>query len=244
MPVETLDRVLRAEGVGELPLVLAPPPGWRPRAENGALDTRARAECARLGWLDRLGRLDVEVAASLRVLCHADVAFFGWLSDGTRTIGVLTGAIGREAVLAIKDGDTVWLDRTPAVKLAATLVAQAPDVPPGRGGAVRVSQGDLLATTPDGSRRSDSGVGHRRASVEARAVRARTELAETGSGELYAALRDPVGRRTGIGVHYVDTVQGRYVTEVVDGPDGRHVLVSPVSRSDLVRRLRTATRTG
>ena len=59
----------------------------------------------RLGLLDNRGRLDVEVAASLAVLCRAGAEFYGWINEGDKTKGVLAAAIGREAVLAIRDGD-------------------------------------------------------------------------------------------------------------------------------------------
>jgi hypothetical protein len=104
----TLARMMRRAELGELHVVLEPEAVWRPRTAEHEADDAAWGACARLGWLDRRGELDVEVAAALRVLCRAGVEFYGWIDDGECTRGVLCAAIGRKAMLAVRDGNSLW----------------------------------------------------------------------------------------------------------------------------------------
>jgi hypothetical protein len=99
-----------------------------------AARAHAYDEAARLGWVDRRGRLDVEVVESLSVVCRAGVEFSGWLaSPAAGTVGVLAAATGREGILAVRDGDEVWLRRAQPKKLAEALVAQLPEMHAGSG---------------------------------------------------------------------------------------------------------------
>lgn len=239
--VATLARVVHRAGLGGLHVVLEPEAKWRPRAAEHEADDAAWEACGRLGWLDRRGELDVEVAAALRVLCGAGVEFYGWIDDGERTRGVLCAAIGRKAMLAVRDGNTVWLSRTREATLAEVWAAQTPDVCAGRGQAFRALRAEVAATSPkDGRAITATGAGRLLASAEARQIRRLAELPTVGGGELRVAVRDHLGRRhvATQALHYVDTAQGRYLTlgEVAGGE--QYVLAVPATRADLVARLR------
>lgn len=243
--VATLARVVRRAGLGELHVVLAPTAAWRPHAVEQAADDAAREACARLGWLDRRGELDVEVVAALRVLCQAGVEYYGWIDDGQRTRGVLCAASGREALLAVRSGDTAWLTQVRLSALADVLAAQTPDVPAGRGQAFRAVRAEVAATSPkDGRAITATGTGRLLASTEARRIRRLTELPTVGGGELRVAVRDHLGRRRVApqALHYVDTAQGRYLTlsEIAGGE--AYVLTIPATRADLTARLREQQR--
>jgi hypothetical protein len=243
--VATLARVVRRAGLGELHVVLEPAAAWRPRVAEQVADDVAWEACARLSWLDRRGELDVEVTAALRVLCQAGVEFYGWIDDGERTRGVLCAAIGRKAMLVVRDGNSVWLSRTREATLAEVLAAQTPDVRAGRGQAFRAPRAEVAATSPkDGRAITATGTGRLLASPEARQIRRLAELPTMGGGELRVAVRDHLGRRRVApqALHYVDTVQGRYLalSEVAGGE--QYVLVIPATRADLATRLREQRR--
>ncbi|RZS44356.1 ESAT-6 protein secretion system EspG family protein [Herbihabitans rhizosphaerae] len=243
LPAELLAAIVHEESLGELHVALAPAAMWRPRARRRELTEQIAAEVARLGWRDRKGRLDAEVEASLRVLCMPTVEYYGWLHDGERTIGVLAAAIGNEAVLALRDGDTVWLNqlRGPS-RLASSLVAQTPDVPPGHGGPLRVPQEELAATRTDGRTRMPSGATLRRASHAARTARQLMDQPVYGTGELHTAIRDHLGRRQQAEppVTYTDTASGRYTSAVTTTSGESFIEIAPATREDLIRRLHTA----
>jgi hypothetical protein len=241
VPVATLARIVRRAGLGELHLVLAPTATWQPRAARREADDEAWVACTQLGWLDRRGRLDVEVAAALRVLCQPAVECYGWIDDGQCVRGVLCAAIAKEALLAIRDGDVVWVSRTRSTILPEVLAAQTPEVAAGRGRPVRAPRAEVAATSPrDGRAITATGAGRLMASPEARQIRQFTELPVLGGGELRVAVRDHLGRRTAAphALHYVDTARGRYLTlnEATGGEP--HVLIIPASRADLATRLR------
>jgi len=237
--MEALARLVRMENLGELHVTLKPAAVWRRKADQQRLETEARNEFQRLGLLDRRGRVEVEVAASLAVLCRAGAEFYGWINEGDNTKGVLAGAIGREAILAVRDGSMVNLTQIRPETLPNALVRQTPEVPPSRGEAVSVLRSDMLATVA-GRQRTAAGVGMRPAPPEVRIVQQVISQPTTGSGELYVAVRDRMGRRTPARtpLRYADTPTGRwlnYMTPVAEGDE--RVLVAPATPTDLVGRL-------
>jgi hypothetical protein len=148
---------------------------------------------------------------------------------------VLAAGIGRHGLLAVRDGDSVWLNRTGRARLAETLVGQTPEVPAGQGKPVTVSPGSA-----GGRRITEAAVRVGPASVAVRRVPQLAALPTTGSGELYAAVRDGMGRRRASEpVRYADPHQGRYLN-LTTGPSD--VLVAPTSRADLVARLKDRRR--
>lgn len=91
LSVDALTWLLVVEQIGEPHRVLAPTAVWRPFDDADAATVAAREEIKALGWYDRRTRLDVEVVAALAVLCRAETEFYGWISHGEATIGVLAG---------------------------------------------------------------------------------------------------------------------------------------------------------
>lgn len=241
LPVDVLARLVEWENL-ELHRVLSPTPVWRPRAVEAAAEEVAREHVA--GLLDRHGRLDVEVAASLAVVCRPRVEFYGWMHDGTRTIGVLAGAIGREAVLAIRDGDEVWLSQGRSSKLADALIAQTSAVPAGRGEPVSALRSEVLAGAS--GHEAVSRVGTRPAGPQVRLIHRIAALPTTGCGELHVAIRDDMGRRrqSPRPLRYADTVHGRWLNHAVPVAGGHddQILVAPAGRPELVARLLAAHR--
>lgn len=229
LSVAALTWLLAVERIGEPHPVLASAPVWRPSVEENALRGEAREEVAALGWYDRRERLEAEVAATLVMLCRATSEFFGWVTHGETATGVLAAGLGRHGLLAVRDGDAVSLRHVGRTALAGTLVGQLPEATVGSGKPVTVSRAELWAP----ARRTAVRVGP--AGAEVRRVRQLVALPLSGAGELYAAVRDRLGRYlVSEPVRYADTRDGRYLT-VSAGHD--QVLVAPAGRTELVARL-------
>lgn len=238
MPAEALVRLVALENLGELHVTLKPPALWRPKQVEHEVETRAREQFAQQGLFDRRGRLDVELVASLSVLCRPGAEFYGWITIAERTIGVLAAAIGREAILAIREGDSVSLNQIRPENLPEVLVAQTADVPPGRGEAFSLLQSEALASV-GGRMRTEAGVGTRPASTEVRLAQKIAELPRIGGGQLSVAVRDSLGRRraTEQPLRYADTPNGRWLNHTTAVNGDNRILIAPASRRDLVVRL-------
>ncbi len=237
--VEALARLVRMEGLGDLHVTLRPLAVWRRKADQDRIEIEARTEFMRLGLLDHRGRVDVEVVAALAVLCRAGAEFYGWINEGDATKGVLAGAIGREAVLAVRRGTEVRLTQIRPETLPTALVSQTPEVAPARGEAVTVLRSEVLASA-GGRRRTAAGVGMRPAPPAVRVVQQVMAQPVRGGGELYVAVRDRMGRRKPVlePLRYADTDTGRWLNHTTPARDGeQHVLVAPASRADLAARL-------
>lgn len=231
LSVAALTWLLEVEQLGEPHPVLASAAVWRPSVEEDELRTTTREEIVALGWYDRRTRLDVEVAAALAMVCRAESEFFGWITRGRTTIGVLAAGLGKHGLLAVRAEDSVWLKHIGRDSLAETVVAQLPDVAAGKGKPLAVSRGELARGRP--LHRTAVRVGQ--AGSEVRQAKRIMALPRTGSGELYAAARDGMGRYwVSEPVRYADTQDGRYLN-LSTGVD--QVLVAPARPTDLVDRL-------
>lgn len=239
MPVEALARLVEMENFGDLHGTIRPSATWFPKARLAEINTAVRAEFAREGLIDGKDRLDDEFGASLMVLCRAGAEFYGWINDGKSTKGVLSAAIGREAVLAIRDGDSVTLSQLRPEELPEALVAQLPELRPGRGEAMNVLQSELVAASSDGRVSTETGVGSRPAPAAVRVIAQIAGLPTTGTGELYVAVRDRVGRRRASDppLRYSDTSNGRWFGHAVPTGDDAQVFVAPATPGRLVSRL-------
>lgn len=244
LPVDALARLVAMENFGELHITIRPLARWVRKMERKELDERVRAEFARNGMYDARGRIDDEFAASIAVLCRAGAEFYGWVNDGKSTRGVLSGAIGREALLAIRDGNSVTLSQIRPESLPQALVAQLPEMRPGRGEAINVMQSDLLDSV-DGRQRTEAGVGTRPAPPAVRVVQQIAAQPTTGTGELYVAVRDRMGgrRATDPPLRYADTANGRWLSHTTNAGDDSRVLVAPATPANLIARLQDMHRT-
>lgn len=233
LSADALARLVRVEKLGDLHVTLRPLVRWRPRPDQERLVAEERDEFLGLGLIDENGRLEPDVASSLAVLCRPGAEFYGWINEGERTRGVLAAAAGREAVLAIRDRDTVTVNQIRPDALPDVLVAQTPDVRPAKGDTFTFPRSDVFATS-GGRHRTDDDDG------PARSVQRIMAQPTTGGGELNVAVRDRAARRrtAPYPLRYADTESGRWLNHMTDAPGGEHtVLVAPATRTDLVRRL-------
>lgn len=226
LPVRVLAELVAGLGLGEPHLGLTPEPLWRDPAAAGRFGRLVERHLTRLGWRRRDGEIDREVVAALAVVCRPDVGFHGWLTHEHRTTSVLAGAIGREAVLAVRSGNDVTVRSVHRQRLAERLAAHLPDVPAGAGPPLRVDLAELRATDPSGGRPTEGGAGLRRVGPQVRRAAALVAAPTTGAGELY-----PVGGRAP--VSYVDSAHGRYLVATT-----RDVLeIRPATRADVTAEL-------
>lgn len=236
---DALGRLARMENLGELHVTLKPMGMWYPRAEEHRIEAEMREDFAQHGLLDERGRVVPDIAASLAVLCRASVEFYGWINEEDSTRGVLAAAIGREAILAVRDNDDITLNQIRPDSLPEMLVGQLPEVPRARGEAHNILRSEAMAAV-GGRQRTEAGVGSRPAPPGVRAVQKIAEQPVTGGGELYVAVRDRMARRRPVAypLRYADTVTGRWLNHMTDAEHGdQRVLVAPAAKSDLVRRL-------
>lgn len=238
--VEALGRLVRMDNLGDLHVTLKPQAVWRRKSDQELIEVEARKEFMRLGLLDNRGRVDVEVSASLAVLCRAGAEFYGWIKADGKTKGVLSGAIGREAVLAVRDGSMVTVTQIRPETLPMALVNQTADVAPSRGEAVNVLRSEMLASAGGRQRRTAGGVGMRPPPPQVRIVQQIMAQPTTGGGELFVAVRDRMGRRKSVPdpLRYADTENGRWLNHTTHTSDGEvRILVAPATRADLAARL-------
>ena len=235
LSVNTVARTVKAERLGALHLTIAPESMWFPRDEDFRANQMARDELARAGGIDSRGRVDADMVAVLAMLCTPRAEFYGWISHQKKTTGVLVAVTGRTALLVMNDDGMVSITPVNPEAPAEALVAQTPDVPPGRGHMITVFAEDVR-NSAGGRQRTAAGVGTRQAPPDVRELQRIAELPTSGGGQLYTALRDNSGRRVAVPhpLRYADTVQGRYLN--VSLPDDR-VMVGPADRRALSGRI-------
>jgi hypothetical protein len=191
--------------------------------ERDVLIERAWVSLAARG-LARGRRAVPELADRLAVLANPVVCVDTWIRSD-REVRALAAARGEQAMLAVVDGDTVWLVETRDTALAEAAVSVAGDVPAGLGEAVSVpsdvlAAADTAAGTP--GRLAEELTARGAASADARALAAMCEGITT-RGQFGAESARP-GRpkvRADRVVAFHDTPQGRYLHLTRRGTDGR-----------------------
>lgn len=254
MSLETLSTVWRRENLGELHNTLVDVPAWRDDDADRAALRAATDELGRLGLLG--GRdLHADFRDTLNLLARPSMEFYGWIAstedEQPRNIAVLLAAVGNEAVLVVRDGGTVQLGPTRAEGMAEALIGLMPAVPAARGRSINLPEAEVRQLVAD---RMESAPGEAkplpasaydifgRASMaeDARDLLTVMDLPRTGGGELYVAARGRGGerRRCPNPVVYVDTQQGRWMTQLSTGRVGERWIVSaPASRQLLIGKL-------
>ncbi|CAM4001089.1 hypothetical protein KIPE111705_35625 [Kibdelosporangium persicum] len=182
------------------------------------------------------------MAASLSVVCRAAVECSGWIAaDGVGKLGVLAAATGREAILAVRNGNEVRLRRAQPRKLAEALVAQIPELHPGSGTPVSVPVEELRAAVAWQEPKPGAVSVRPVPRADLRQVLKIIALPTSGSGELWVAVRDDLGRRREIPhpLRYADTEWGRFLNHASATDSGElWMTVAPAPPTELVARLR------
>jgi hypothetical protein len=209
--------------------------------ERGRLRAEVGAELRRLG-LVRAGRVEADLEAALRLL-HRPASWVDsvWLSGATaqQPVRVLAARGGTGGVCALqhpdRPGSTV-LEVIPAARLAAAVVGQLPEHPPGCG-VRRESPAVTIALAPSPARPGGVLVSASpaRTSVEREraAVSAILDQPHARAGQIAVNVRDSAGRvhRSQV-LRWCDNPDGRYqitITPRLDNrcPDNRSLTITP-----------------
>lgn len=251
MSTSTMLNLIRRTGA-EPHTVLASTPTWEDERGRKLADERADAELARLGLHD--GRsVHPGLTATVEAIARPALEYYAWINGGIEkqalNYTVLAGTASGEAFVLVRNSDanTVALGSVHPNELMENFVAQLPNLGPGRGHAMRVSKSELSGGAKqrefDGGNFSVMSTGRRSAaSTEVAEMRRILGLPRLGGGSLYVAARTRGGRRERAErpVNYIDTAEGRWLTEEVPGSGEPAIAFSPASPQLLADRLRSA----
>jgi hypothetical protein len=149
-------------------------------------------ELAEVGLGERRDYL--EFVDLVSVVQRATAECYGWVTTAEKTYAVVAASYGRSAVVLVRSGETLRIERCELNKMVGGLLARLPDIPVGRGEAFSVRHDEFraprsrvagsvmrrsTATRPEGIRRLDELLDARRHAVT----------------KLYAAKRDSSGVR-------------------------------------------------
>jgi len=243
VPLDILVTVLRWEGVDQPHAVLSTTAWWMGDDVRRAVERKALAELAELGLT-----LDSGFRAAVAALARPTVEFYGWLSTAERVLGVFGVCAGAEAVVVVRDEDTVRLSPVHPDRLAEAVVARLPVVPAARGRSLNVPEAELIG----GDRRragDDEGFAGFSPlvapSADASLFHALMAEPRTGASQFYVAVRDDLGRRRRVRspVSCVDVApgratEGRWMTRTsATGAGVNWVFAAPATEASLVAKL-------
>ena len=203
LTLPTLLRLVAWRG-GEPHTVLADTPVWRSPAAVAELDERARAELAHAPNMDDL----VEALVVPRAECY------GWFTttDGDRRVDYRVLAVVNHStayVLTVGPDDVVTVASARPTGLVAALLAWLPRHPPALGRALNAPKADF-----------DRAITGTPATGDLAELARIVHEPRLGGGTLYTAVRTDGGRRRSHRpVTYLDTPDGRWLTQVTTNAD-------------------------
>ena len=232
LPVFALAALIEWEGVGEPHLALRPGPVWRSPAEQAELTRAALDALAGAGVLVGPGQVDPHLRDLLSLLSTPLAEYHGWFTVEGRTRSVLAAAGGMDAVLAVRDHETVRLSQISRDQLLPALLAELPAVPPHPGEQLTVTAADLTEL------HAPAGATERPVPAHVAELLRIVRRPVRDGGELYAGRRDQLGRYTVRGpVRYADTERGRQLNYLLGGPDTLRIVVAPATPDSLTAAL-------
>ena len=233
MPVGALAALAERERVGQLHVTLRPQALWLSKEDKAAADKQISEALAGAGLVDGQGRTSVDFLDWLPLLTTPSLEFYGWMTSGEETLGILAATRGLQGVVAVRAGDWVRVKAADRHRLAEVLIEQLPAVGAGGGHprTVRVAQLVAAGRARDDGRPLDPALADLVSLVQ-RPV--------NGSGELYAGRRDEVGRYSRLEqpLHYADTDWGRYLNYTTGSGDDAEIHIGPATPAVLAATLR------
>lgn len=244
----TLINLIRRRG-GEPHMVLSETPTWYSEEAQRAEDERANAELAKAGLFGTRG-MHPGFVATVEAIARPQLEYYGWIDGGFQgkpvSYRLFAGSAGGEAFVLAKheELDVVVLESTQPHELLDDFLGQIPKLAPGRGTPLAVPKSQLEGT----ARRDDGGFAVLRSdrpaegSQEVEELKRILALRRMGSGNLYVAARSRSGARHRIEqpVNYIDTSEGRWLTEEIPGRGESRIAFTPADQRVLADRLRSA----
>ncbi|GAB3458081.1 ESX secretion-associated protein EspG [Actinophytocola sediminis] len=228
--------------------VLAGAPTWYDEDTTRALDRHALGELEQNHRLHR-GRPDEDLDDTIGVLVRPDREYYGWITttvDGRAfRYGVLAIAAYQEAVLVVRnyETDAIVLATFAPGEFAGRFLDQLPPVAPAAGGPVSTPYQDFLAASePEGDGFGGFGTLE---NPDVLAINAVLAQPRTGGGSLYAACRaGNLGsrRRCRRPVNFLDTVTGRWLTQLDATAEGTIASIRPAGVDLIAAELADAER--
>ncbi|SFA80439.1 EspG family protein [Amycolatopsis marina] len=250
----TLLTLLRRREV-EPHTVLASTPTWLGNQARRAEDARADAELSKYGLAGSRG-IDPGLQATVDAIARPALEYYAWIQGGHDGQAVnytlLAGSAGGEAFVLARntDHEGIVLVSVRPDEMLDNFLAQIPKLAPGKGQPLLVPKSEATGTRranvdPDGEfavMRDARPDPNSRAAEELRRV---LGLRRLGGGSLYVAARSRMGTRQRIErpVNYIDTVEGRWLTEERPGSGEPFISFTPGTPQLLAERLRSAQST-
>jgi hypothetical protein len=251
MSTATMLTLIRRTGA-EPHTVLATTPVWEDERARKQSEERANTELARLGLHDG-HNVHPDLLATVNAIANPALEYYAWVNgryeDRALNYTVLAGSGAGEAFVLVRnsDSDSVALGCVHPNELMENFIAQLPPLNPGRGQPMQVPKSEMSGGAPrrdfDGENFSVMSNGRRSATAtEVAEMRRILQLPRLGGGSLYVAARSRSGRRERAErpVNYIDTPEGRWLTEEVPGSGEPMIAFHPASPQLLVQRLRNA----
>ncbi len=248
----TLITLIRRRG-SEPHTVLSDTPTWYSDDAQRAEDERTNEELASQGLFGSRG-LHPGFKAMLEAVARPDLEYYGWIDGGFEgkaiSFTVLAGSAGGEAFVLARHSEHggIALASVRPEELLTEFLDQIPKLAPGRGRPFAVPKSQVEAPKSASSTAQDEGFevlrsGRQSAgSQEADELRRILALRRLGTGSLYVAARGRSGARQRIErpVNYIDTTEGRWLTEEIPGSGEQRIAFTPADQQVLADRLRSA----
>lgn len=230
--------------------VLANGRTWHSDDTLGEQDRLAHAELDGTGLRARSG-VDQGLLNTIDAVAHPTTEYYGWIAGGyngeSLNYSVLAGLGAGEAFVLARNTDTeaVVLVTVQPDKLLENFIAQLPALPPGKGQPLSAPQSEVTGEASEldvdaGSimqtNRPNAGSG------PATEIKRIIGLARLGGGTLYVATRNRAGTRQRVQrpVNYIDTEEGRWLTEKTPGAGEPLVVLTPATPQLFADRLKKA----
>lgn len=245
----TLINLIRRRG-GEPHTVLSERPTWYSDEAQRAEDERTNAELAKAGLFGPRG-MHPGFVATIEAMARPQLEYYGWIDGGFQgkpvSYRLLAGSAGGEAFVLAKheELDVVVLESSRPGELLDDFLGQIPKLAPGRGTPLAVPKSQLEGTAHGDDAGGFAVLRDGRpadGSQEVEELRRILALRRMGSGSLYVAARSRTGARHRIErpVNYIDTSEGRWLTEEIPGRGENRIAFTPADQRVLADRLRSA----
>jgi hypothetical protein len=179
----------------------------------------------------------LEFVEMVGVVAQAGIEYYGWVTTTDEAYAVLAAASGRSAVLVVRSGERVRVERCDVDRMIERLVWRLPDVAVGQGEPISVRHADFHARG-----RAEGSVMRRSAAARpegARRLDALLKAERQAVTKLYVAKRDLNGvrQRSERWLTVLDLVDGRWALSVAQGRGERWINAAPGTPSLIASRL-------